>query len=148
MSKGKSTSEIFVGQKASVSKTITEGDVYSYAGIIGDFNPYHVNHEVGKNTKFGGRIVHGMLVGSFMSTIIGMELPGPGCLYLEQNCTWKAPTMFGDTITMEAEVTHIKTTKDGRGIITLSNKCTNQNGLVVMEGTSKAMAPSKEKSVF
>ena len=64
--------EIYVGMKKSVSKTITESDVYTYAGIIGDINPVHVNAEYAKTTRFGERIAHGMLTASFFSTIVGM----------------------------------------------------------------------------
>ncbi|MGP1411859.1 MAG: MaoC/PaaZ C-terminal domain-containing protein [Peptoanaerobacter stomatis] len=70
---GYSIDEIHVGMKKSVSKTITESDIYTYAGIIGDINPLHVNEEYAKNTRFKTRIAHGMLTASFFSTLVGMS---------------------------------------------------------------------------
>ena len=93
-----------IGQKASFSKTITEGDVYSFAGLVGDFNSVHVNLIEAEKSMFGKRIAHGMLVGSFISTVLGMYLPGPGTIYLEQNCKFKNPVFMGDTITATVTV--------------------------------------------
>ena len=76
---------ITVGQSASFSKTISEYDVYGFAGIVGDYNSVHVNKIEAKNSIFGERIAHGMLVASLISTVLGMKLPGPGTVYLEQN---------------------------------------------------------------
>ena len=99
--------EIYVGMKKSVSKTITESDVYTYAGIIGDINPVHVNAEYAKTTRFGERIAHGMLTASFFSTIVGMLIPGADAIYLGQTCRFLLPVKFGDTITAAGEVTRI-----------------------------------------
>ena len=87
-----------IGQSASFSKTISEYDVYSFAGIVGDFNPIHINSVEGEKSIFKSRIVHGMLAGSFISTVLGMKLPGEGTVYLEQNLKFKLPVFFGDTI--------------------------------------------------
>ena len=84
-------SEIKVGDKASIRKTVTEGDVYTYAGIIADINPLHVNEDYAKKTRFGGRIAHGMLTASFFSTLVGMCLPGNGAIYLSQTCKFLLP---------------------------------------------------------
>lgn len=78
---GKSIEEIAIGEKASFSKTITEGDVYLYAGIIGDLNPAHINEEAAKKGIFGKRIAHGMLTAGLVSTVLGMKLPGEGTIY-------------------------------------------------------------------
>lgn len=72
---GYSIQDIFIGMKKSVSKTISESDVYTYAGLIGDINPVHVNEEYAKTTRFGKRIAHGMLTASLFSTIVGMLIP-------------------------------------------------------------------------
>ena len=74
---GLSIGEIYVGKKASVSKTIEASDVYTFAGLIGDINPVHVNAEYAKTTRFGKRIAHGMLTASFISTIVGMLIREP-----------------------------------------------------------------------
>ena len=73
--------DIAVGQSASFSKTITEWDVYTFAGLSGDLNPAHINEEYAKTTRFGGRIAHGMLSAGLISAVIGMQLPGPGTIY-------------------------------------------------------------------
>lgn len=76
---GYAISELSVGQKASFSKTILGADIYNFAGIIGDFNPVHVNAEYAKTTRFGGQIAHGMLTASFISTVLGNGSSGRRC---------------------------------------------------------------------
>lgn len=88
-----------IGDSATFSKTISESDVYTFAGITGDFNPLHVNETKAKNTIFKSRIVHGMLVGSFISTVLGTKFPGPGTIYLEQDLVYKKPVYINDTVT-------------------------------------------------
>lgn len=74
--------EIKIGQRASFTKTISESDIYTFAGISGDFNPVHVNEEEARNSIFGERIAHGMLGASMISTVLGTKLPGPGTIYI------------------------------------------------------------------
>lgn len=74
-----------IGQIEEVSKTISETDVYLFAGISGDFNPVHVNRAAAEGSLFGQQIAHGFLVGSLLSNVIGMKLPGLGTIYMEQN---------------------------------------------------------------
>jgi len=93
---GLSINDIYVGRKASFSKTIEFADVYSFAGIIGDFNPVHVNDEYAKTTRFGKRIAHGMLSASFISTVFGMLLPGADAIYMGQTLKFLAPVFIGD----------------------------------------------------
>ena len=92
--------DIAVGQSASFSKTITEWDVYTFAGLSGDLNPAHINEEYAKTTRFGGRIAHGMLSAGLISAVIGMQLPGPGTIYLGQELSFRAPVRIGDTVTI------------------------------------------------
>ncbi len=63
--------DIKVGDKASMAKTVTEYDVYTFAGVTGDFNPVHVNAQFAKKTMFKGRIAHGMLSAGFISAVLG-----------------------------------------------------------------------------
>ena len=70
-----------IGDSACVSKTITETDVYLFAGITGDLNPAHVNEAASSQTAFKGRIAHGMLSAGLISAVLGMYLPGPGTIY-------------------------------------------------------------------
>jgi len=137
---GKTIEELELGQSARFSKTITETDVYGFAGITGDFNPAHVDEEYAKNTYFKQRIAHGMLSASFISTVIGTMLPGPGTIYMEQNVRFMAPVKFGDTITAVAEVTEIIADKKR---VRLKTTCTNQEGTIVVDGEALASPPRK-----
>lgn len=123
---------IVIGQEASFSKTITEGDVYGFAGLVGDFNPVHVNDIVGRESVFGQRIAHGMLVGSLISTVLGTKLPGEGTIYLEQNLKFKKPVYFGDTVTATVKV--IEVINQEKGIYKLDTTIINQNGIITHEG--------------
>ena len=129
--------EIYVGMKKSVSKTITESDVYTYAGIIGDINPVHVNAEYAKTTRFGERIAHGMLTASFFSTLVGMLIPGADAIYLGQTCRFLLPVKFGDTITAAGEVTRIDPEKR---IAYMHTTVVNQRGELVVDGEATVMA--------
>ena len=135
--KGYSIDEIYIGQKASFTKTITEHDVYTFAGLCCDFNPLHVNAEYAKESRFGERIAHGMLTASLYSTIIGMCIPGADAIFLGQSCRFVRPVKFGDTVTINAEVINIRNEKR---IVTLKMTIVNQRGEIVIEGDATAMA--------
>ena len=134
---GYSIDEIFIGMKKSVTKTISEHDVYAYAGIIGDINPVHINEEYAKQTRFGGRIAHGMLTASFFSTLVGMLIPGADAIYLGQTCKFLLPVRIGDTITATAEVTKIVPEKR---IAYMHTTVLNQKGELVIDGEATVMA--------
>ena len=135
----KTYDQINVGDKAEVEKTVTETDVYLFAGITGDLNPAHINERASKDTMFGGRIAHGMLSGGFISAVLGMHLPGPGTIYLSQNLKFKAPVKIGDTVRAEAVVIE----KLEKGRVRLETKCYNQDGDVVVDGEALVLAPRK-----
>ena len=99
-----SFAEIKVGDKASMSKTVTEFDVYSFAGVTGDFNPVHIDAEFAKTTMFKERIAHGMLSAGFISAVLGTALPGKNTIYMGQELQFKAPVKIGDTVTATVEV--------------------------------------------
>ncbi len=136
--KGLTIDQLEVGQKVSFTKTVTEADVYNYAGVSGDFNPAHMNEEYAKNTAFKTRIAHGMLSAGFISAVLGTKLPGPGTIYLNQDLRFTKPVHFGDTITATITVEELIKEKN-RAI--LKTVCTNQDGDVVVEGTAKVMSP-------
>lgn len=121
------------GQRASITKTISEADVYGFAGITGDFNPLHVDAEYARRSRFGQRIAHGILTAGLISTVLGMHLPGPGAVYLSQSLKFLKPVKFGDTITAAVEVASYRVEKR---VLTLRTSCTNQHGEVVAEGES------------
>lgn len=132
--------QIKIGDSATVQKTITETDVYMFAGITGDFNPAHVNEVYASGTRFKKRIAHGILTSGLISTVLGMHLPGTGTIYLGQNLKFTAPTYIGDTIEAKAVVREIKAEKC---IVVLDTTCTNQDGVVVVEGQATVMAPKE-----
>lgn len=136
--KGFTIKEMKVGDKASFQKTITETDVYLFAGITGDLNPAHINQQEAENSMFKGRIAHGMLSAGLISAVLGMQLPGPGTIYLGQELKFTAPVRFGDTVKAEVEVTEIIEEKNR---VLLSTVCTNQNGEVVLKGVATVMPP-------
>jgi len=133
--------EIQIGQSASVTKTISEYDVYTFAGITGDFNPAHINAPYAEGTFFKERIAHGMLTASFVSAVLGMYLPGPGAIFISNTANFLAPVRIGDTITATCEVIE----KLEKGKIRLKSTVTNQNGEAVMTGESLVSAPKAKK---
>lgn len=133
---------IKVGDKATYTRTVTEADVVMFGGVSGDLNPAHFNEEFSKKTLFKGRIAHGMLTASYISTVLGMSLPGPGTIYLSQDLKFRKPVHFGDTITAEVEVIAVNTEKNR---VTLTTTCFNQKDDVVLTGQAVVMPPVKEK---
>lgn len=133
--------EIQVGEKQSFSKTITETDVYLFAGITGDMNPIHINRVYAANTKFQKPIAHGILVLGLISNVLGTQLPGPGAVYVGQTVQFTKPVYIGDTITAYAEVVR-KDSEENR--LYLRTWCQNHDGIVVMDGEASLVIPKKE----
>src|SRR6516162_9624971 len=99
--------DLEVGMTATYAKTVTDADVVLFAGVSGDSNPVHIDNEFAQRTMFKGRIAHGMLTASFISTALGTKLPGPGCIYISQNLRFRAPVRIGDTVRTRVSVTAI-----------------------------------------
>ena len=137
---GKTIDEIKIGDAAEFAKTVTESDIYTYAGLSGDFNPAHINEAYAKNTVFETRIAHGMLSAGFISAILGTQLPGTGTIYLKQELKFMSPVKIGDTITAKAEVIEINQEKNR---IKLKTTCSNQNNKLVIDGEAVVMPPKK-----
>lgn len=131
------TKKFQVGDSASFTKTVTETDVVLFAGISGDLNPAHINEEAMKDSMFKGRIAHGILGVSFISAVLGMQLPGPGTIYLGQEVKFLKPIRINDTVTATLTVKEI----DAKGRMILDSTVTNQNGDVVIVGESKVIPP-------
>ena len=134
------SSGYYVGQTASVTRTISESDVYLFAGVTGDLNPAHTNEEYAKTTHFKTRIAHGMLSDGLISAVLGMQLPGPGTIYTGQTLKFLAPVHIGDTITATAE---IKSLDLERNRVVLTTTCTNQEGTMVITGEATALLPKE-----
>ena len=121
------------------AKTITDADIITFAGISGDTNPVHLNHEFASETMFEGRIAHGMLTASFISTVIGTKMPGAGCIYVSQNLRFKAPVRSGETVTATCTVTKLIPEKR---LIELKTVCT-VSGKPVVDGEATIMVPTR-----
>jgi len=128
--------ELKIGNKASFSKTISESDIYQFAGITGDFNPLHVDAEYAKTTVFKERIAHGILTAGFISSVLAMKLPGPDTIYLSQNLIFKSPVKIGDTVKAEVEVLE---KRDAKKIIRLRTLVKNQHNEIVIDGEAVVM---------
>lgn len=131
----------YLGRKAHFSKTVSESDIYLYAGITGDLNPVHCDEEYSKKTKFGGRIAHGLLTASYICMPLGMYLPGPGTIQISQYLEFTRPVFIGDTITVNLEVTEVME----KGRLKIRTLLLNQNNEVVIDGYAIVLPP-KEKS--
>ena len=123
--------DLKIGDKASMSKTVTEYDIYTFAGVTGDFNPVHIDAEYAKTTMFKERIAHGMLSAGFISAVIGTALPGANSIYMGQELSFKAPVKIGDTVTATVEVIELIEAKNR---IILRTTVTNQNGVLIIDG--------------
>ncbi len=136
--KGKTINELKVRERAEFSKTVSETDIYLFAGITGDMNPAHINEAYARTTFFKTRIAHGLLPAGLISNVIAMKLPGPGTIYLRQELNFKAPVRIGDTITAQVEVLEIMKEKKH---VRLKNICTNQDGSVGLDGEAVVSPP-------
>jgi 3-hydroxybutyryl-CoA dehydratase len=140
---GKTMDQLKVGDFDRFSKTVTDADIYLFAGVTGDMNPAHIDESYAQGTFFKTRIAHGMLSAGFISTVIGTRLPGPGSVYLQQTLNFLAPVHIGDTITATAEVIEkIEAKKQVR----LKTTCVNQEGVTVLNGEALVSTPRPPKS--
>lgn len=138
---GKSYDQLEIDEEADFTKTITETDVYLFAGISGDFNPLHVNEAFAQLTPFKSRIAHGALPQSLIAPVLGMKLPGFGTILVEISCRFRAPTYFGDTITATARVAE---KMEEKRWVRMALQWTNQNGNLVAEGEAIVKPPRAE----
>jgi 3-hydroxybutyryl-CoA dehydratase len=125
--------DFYVGEQASSTRTVTESDVTTFAGLVGDFNPVHMDDEYARKSRFGRRVAHGTFTGGLISAVLGNKLPGPGSIYLSQQIEFLAPVYIGDTITAIVEVTSWRPEKR---IITFKTDAYNQEEEQVVTGKS------------
>jgi 3-hydroxybutyryl-CoA dehydratase len=127
-----------VGDVAEATKTVSETDVYLFAGVTGDFNPAHMNETYAQTTFFKTRIAHGMLGAGFISAVVGMQLPGPGTIYITQELKFLAPVRIGDTVTARVEVLEVIADKKR---VRMKTECINQEGKVILGGEAVVSPP-------
>ncbi|UXY17068.1 MaoC family dehydratase [Chitiniphilus purpureus] len=131
--------DLHVGLSAEYRKTVTETDVVLFAGLTGDNNPMHIDEEFARETRFQGRIIHGMLTASFLSSVIGMKLPGPGCIYMSQQLRFLKPVKIGDTVTARAEVAELLPEKQRVRLVTICSV----RGEPVLDGEAMVWVPRR-----
>ena len=141
MKPGKTFEELEIGMSHEEAHTVSEQDVQDFARISGDYNPLHMDEEYAKTTMFGERIAHGALSASYISAILGNDLPGPGAVFTDLNMRFKRPVKIGSTVIARAEVTDLQP-RGNR--VTLAISC-SVDGKVVLGGDAKVMVPSKKE---
>ncbi len=140
----KTYAEINIGDTASLTRTLTKRDIQLFATVTGDMNPAHLDEAYAKTDIFHQIVGHGMWTGSMFSVLLGMQLPGPGTIYLQQSLKFLAPVHLGDTITASLQVA----AKDDRHKhITFQTLCVNQKGEHVVEGEAVAIAPFEKLTI-
>lgn len=128
-----------VGQRAFLNRAFTFDDIQHFAALSGDFNPVHMDEEFARTTRFGKVIVHGMLVASLISTLLGTDLPGPGAIYVSQDLRFLAPVYPGDQLVASVEVIEWDST---RGRLKMMTEVKNQDGMAVISGEAKLVIAS------
>jgi len=129
---------IQIGDSATRSQTITDASVRTYADLVGDHNPVHLDDAYAAQTVFQKRIAHGMLVAGLISAAIAHDLPGAGSIYMGQSLKFKKPVYIGDTLTVTLTVSNYHPT---RHIVTLVTQVRNQDGVLVLDGEATVLAP-------
>ncbi len=128
-----------VGQSAELTRTLSDADVMAFAQLTGDFNPVHVDDVAAATSAFGARIVHGMLTASLLSTVLAMQLPGPGAVYLNQTLAFLRPVKIGETVTARVEITAID---EAKRRLTLATTIRNARGKNVVTGEAVVQVPA------
>ncbi|WP_181705935.1 MaoC family dehydratase [Chthonobacter rhizosphaerae] len=131
--------DLKVGMRETYLKTVMDSDVIGFAQISGDHNPIHLSEHFAAQTRFGGRIAHGLYTASLISAILGMRLPGPGAVYLSQTLKFKAPVRIGDVIEVAVEVAEL-IEKGGRCRLTCEARV---DATLVLEGEAIVMVPRR-----
>ena len=128
-----------VGMTASFSKTVTDADLVLFVGVSGDTNPVHLDEDYAAGTMFKGRVAHGALTASFISTALGTKLPGPGSIYVAQTLKFKAPVHVGDTVTARVEVEALV---PERHFVIFKTQCFVRDRLVI-DGEATLKVPAR-----
>ena len=139
--KTKFIEDFSVGMESTTEKTVTIEDIKKFAEVSGDFNPVHLDEEFAKKTIFKGRIAHGFLTASFISTIIATELPGPGSIYLKQSLKFLAPVYINEKILVKVRIIEINIEKSKVKLITECFK----NKTLVLTGEAEILVQAKKK---
>lgn len=134
--------EISVGQSYTLKKTITQQMVQQFADLSGDYNPVHMDEQYCRRAGLGDRVVHGMLVLSFLSALLGMHLPGEGTVWMSQDIVFLKPARIGDTLSITGKVVE-KSQENALSLkmLKLKVEIKNQDGDLIVKGMVKATIP-------
>jgi acyl dehydratase len=137
---GKWFDDVHVGDSFTSALTITETHIVMGAGLIGDFNPHHMNAEYAKGTRFGTPILHGMMTSSIMGAAVGMYFHGTAIAYLEHRARFLAPVRAGDTLTTTWTIADLlDKPRHGGGIVVLTGTASNEAGVAVAEAEARML---------
>ncbi|MGH6814502.1 MAG: MaoC family dehydratase [Hyphomicrobiaceae bacterium] len=131
--------DLDLGMEASFLKTVTDQDVAGFAAVSGDRNPIHLDEGFAEKSLFKGRIAHGMLTASYISTVFGMEMPGPGAIYVSQTLNFRGPVRLGDTVLTKVRVVELFPAKRR---VRFECHCT-VGGKPVLEGEAILLVPAR-----
>jgi 3-hydroxybutyryl-CoA dehydratase len=131
--------DLEVGMEASFAKTVSEADIVAFAEVTGDKNPVHLDPEYAAKTIFKQTIAHGMLTAGYISAVFGMEMPGPGAIYVSQTLNFRAPVRKGDRVVAKVRVMELYPAKRRARF-----ECTcTVDGKAVLEGEAVLMVPAR-----
>ena len=144
MFQGKWYDEVALGERFGTSVTVTETHLVLGSGMFGDFNPLHVDEEIARKSRLGGRVLHGSFTSALISAPAGMYFHGTAIAYLEHNCRFKAPVRPGDTLRTTWTITErMEKPQHGGGIVAMRARCENQRGEVVAEADGKMLVANR-----
>eukprot|EP01100_Stratorugosa_tubuloviscum_P012982 TRINITY_DN631_c0_g1_i1.p1 TRINITY_DN631_c0_g1~~TRINITY_DN631_c0_g1_i1.p1 ORF type:complete len:239 (+),score=83.99 TRINITY_DN631_c0_g1_i1:36-719(+) len=132
------SNKLKIGDFGELTKTFSSKDIELFASLSEDNNPIHLDDEFAKSTKFGKRIVHGMLTSSLIGAVLGTKLPGQGSIYISQNLEFKSPVYLNEQIIAKIEVIEIN-----KRIVTFNTTCRKIDGTIVIDGIAKVLVPQQ-----
>jgi 3-hydroxybutyryl-CoA dehydratase len=141
---GRYFEDLEVGMEASYGRIVTDEDIVAFAMVTGDDNPVHLDPEYAAASMFKERIAHGMLTASYLSTIFGTKLPGPGCIYVSQSLSFRAPVKIGDLVEAKVTLTELITQKR-RAIFACDCSVA---GKTVLQGEAVLMVPTRPDKIY
>ena len=131
--------DLEIGMEASFAKSVSETDIVTFAEVTGDKNPVHLDEAYAAKTIFKRRIAHGMLTAGYISAVFGMELPGPGAIYVSQTLNFRAPVRTGDRVVAKVRVMELYPPKRRARFACVCSV----DGTVVLEGEAVLMVPPR-----
>ena len=131
--------DLAVGLEAAMARTVSAADIVAYAALSGDYNPIHLDAEYASKTPFKARIAHGILSAGYISAVFGMQLPGPGSVYISQTLNFKAPVKIDDVVVTTVKLIELVPEKKRARFETVCSV----GGKPVLTGEAVLMIPAR-----